>query len=79
MKALEATGFLDDNGVLKLDNPLQIINQRVKVILLIPEQNEVENKVWIKAMATNAAFDFLKDEVEDIYSMNDGKPIVDEE
>jgi len=52
MKTLEANGYLDNNGILKLDNPLKIANQRVKVILLIPENEEIEiqDVDWLKAI-----------------------------
>jgi len=80
MKTLEANGFLDHNGILKLDNPLEIANQRVKVILLIPENEEVEieDAAWLNAIKKKDAFRFLKDEAEDIYSLTDGQPIDDE-
>ena len=78
MQALELTGFLDDQGMLQIDKPVNIINQKVKVILLIPEQEEIENQIWLESISANPAFDFLKEEAEDIYSITDGEPITDE-
>ena len=78
MKALELSGFLDEKGILKLDNPLKIINQRVKIILLIPEKDDINDSVWLQAISLNSAFNFLHDKGEDIYSITDGEPIRDE-
>lgn len=73
MQALELTGFLDEKEVLKINKPINIINQKVKVMHLIPEQEAIEDQVWLKAMSNNPAFDFLHDEAEDIYSIMDGE------
>lgn len=78
MKALELNGFLDDKGVLKLDNPLKIINQQVKVIILIPEKDDIDDTSWLQGVSSNSAFDFLNEEGEDIYSVADGEPMIDE-
>ena len=78
MKAIELSGFLDDKGMLKLDNPLKIINQRVKIIILIPEKDEINDLAWLQANSLNPAFDFLNDKEEDIYSITDGEPMTDE-
>ena len=40
----------------------------------IEEENEIDDNLWLKATALNPVFDFLNDETEDIYSVNDGKP-----
>ncbi|RMG26571.1 MAG: hypothetical protein D6730_08880 [Bacteroidetes bacterium] len=78
MKALELSGFFDDKGLLKLDKPLKIINQRVKVIILIPDNDEMSDADWLQAISQNPAFDFLHDKEEDIYSLADGEPMTDE-
>lgn len=78
MKAIELGGFLDDKGFLKLDNPLKIVNQKVKVIILIPENDEISDGAWLQAISSNPEFDFLCDEEEDIYSLTDGEPITRE-
>jgi hypothetical protein len=46
------------------------------VFLLFPEDNDIEEKVWLAAGASNDAFDFLNDPAEDIYSPSDGKPFI---
>lgn len=78
MKAIESGGFLDDKGFLKLDNPLKIINQKVKVIILIPENDEIGDETWLQAISSNPEFDFLHDKTEDIYSLTDGEPMTRE-
>ncbi len=77
MKAIETTGKVDKAGVLHLDAPLDLKEQNVKVIVLIPETAEGEEREWLRAVAGNPAFDFLQDEKEDIYSPKDGKPFHD--
>ncbi len=77
MKAIETTGKIDKEGVLHLDAPLEMKDRTVKVIVLIPEEVEIEEQEWLDAISQNSAFDFLQDEKEDIYSPNDGKPFHD--
>ncbi len=77
MKAIETTGKIDKEGVLHLDTPLELKEQTVKVIVLIPEEVEIEEQEWLKAISHNSAFDFLHEEKEDIYSLSDGKPFHD--
>jgi hypothetical protein len=43
------------------------------------EEGEIDEIEWLRAAATNPAFDFLKDPEEDIYTLEDGKPFNDEE
>ena len=78
MKAIELNGFLDEKGILKTDSPLEIVNQRVKIIVLIPEREEINDLDWVHAAASNPAFDFLREEEEDIYSITDGEPMRNE-
>lgn len=76
MKAIETTGTVNEQHQLLLDKPLsQVDPGRVRVIVLVPEEDE---KIWLKAITTNSAFDFLKDEAEDIYTLSDGKPFDDQ-
>jgi hypothetical protein len=74
-KAIETQGTIDKEHHLVLDEALPIEGpQRVRVIILVPEEAEVEEHRWLKAAASNEAFSFLKDAEEDIYSLSDGKP-----
>jgi len=78
MKAIEVTGTVDEQGQLHLDEPLAILGpSRVRVILLLPEEGDISEKEWLRAAASNPAFDFLKDPMEDIYTVVDGKPFYD--
>jgi hypothetical protein len=50
----------------------------VKVIIMYAENEELaEEQLWIRSTSSNSAFDFPKDPEEDIYSINDGKPLYD--
>ena len=78
MRALEVTGKINEEGFLSLDQALKCHNKRVRVIILISEEEEIEDQMWLESMASNPAFDFLKEPDEDIYSVEDGEPIRDE-
>ena len=78
MKAIETTGKIDKKGFLRLDKPLRLKEKKVKIIILMPEENEIEDeKLWLATISNNPAFDFLKDKKENIYSIADGKPFND--
>ena len=76
MKALETTGRIEKSGLLKLDKPLSISGkQKVKVIILYAEEEDIDEGDWLSALKGNPSFAFLKDKKEDIYSLADGKPL----
>ncbi len=78
LQAVELIGTIDEKGQLHLDAPISAVGQgRVRVIL-IPEEAEIGENEWLKAAASNPAFDFLKDPVEDIYTLDDGQPFNDQ-
>ncbi len=78
MHAIEITGTVDTEHRLVLDETLPITGPtRVRVIVLVENQDDVTEAAWLKSAATNASFDFLKDVREDIYSLADGKPFHD--
>ena len=78
-KAIETTGTVDKDHQLHLDGPLPITGpSRVRVIILVPENGDVDETEWLRAAAANPAFDFLRDPEEDIYSPTDGEPFRDE-
>ena len=78
-KAIEATGTIDAERRLVLDEPLSVVGpKRVRVIILLPEDTEVDEKEWLRAASTNPAFDFLKEPEEDIYTLEDGRPYYDQ-
>ena len=76
-QAIEATGTIDSQGHLQLDQPLSSArDQRVRVIVLLEEiEDSIEEQDWLKAAATNPSFAFLYDAEEDIYTLNDGQPV----
>ncbi len=69
MKAIETTGVFDKDGNLTLDIPFSLREQKVKPVILIPEQDD--NKAWLKESSKSTAFDFLAHPEEDIYSLQD--------
>ncbi|MFQ5611161.1 MAG: hypothetical protein ACE5H9_03415 [Anaerolineae bacterium] len=79
MKAVEVTGTIDEKGNLRLDEPLASVGQgRVRVILLFSEGSDITEGEWLRAAASNPAFEFLQDPQEDIYTLADGKPFYGE-
>lgn len=79
MKAIEITGTVDEQRQLVLDGSLPIVGpSRVRVIILMPEKTDIDEKEWLRVASTNPAFDFLKKPEEDIYSLSDGKPFHDQ-
>ena len=79
MNAIETTGVVDAQHQLRLDEPLPIPGQsRVRVIVLVPEAEDISEEAWTKAASASPAFDFLKDAAEDVYTAADGKPFHDQ-
>jgi hypothetical protein len=78
MKAVETTGTIDKEHRLHVNEALPIDGpSEVRVLVLVPENGEPDEHAWLRSAATNPAFDFLKDQAEDIYSATDGKPFHD--
>ena len=76
MRAIETTGILNKQGQIQLDRPLpQDKASRVRVILLIPEEEDLNEQTWLSAISTNPSFAFLNNPEEDIYTLEDGKPV----
>ncbi len=74
-KAIEMQGTINKDHRLVLDEALPVEGpKRVRVIILLPEEAEIEERSWLKTAASNEAFDFLKSPEEDIYTLADGKP-----
>lgn len=75
--AIETTGTVDERHQLHLDEALPLSGpQRVRVIVLYPSDDESETE-WLRAAASNPAFNSLADPEEDIYSPDDGEPFID--
>lgn len=78
MKVVETTGTVDEQHRLHVDAPLPIDGpSEVRVLVLVPENGELDERSWMRAAATNPAFDFLNEPAEDIYKATDGKPFHD--
>ena len=78
-RAVEATGTIDERGVLRLDQPITSVRPgRVRVVLLMTDDADIDEQEWLQAAARNPAFDFLNDPAEDIYTRDDGQPFRNE-
>lgn len=79
LRAVEATGTIDEHGALHLDRPITTVRPgRVRVLLLMADDADINEQEWLRAAAQNPAFAFLNDPAEDIYSRNDGRPFHNE-
>lgn len=77
-KAIEVTATINAQRQLVLDEPLPVTGPaRVRVIVLLPEEADIDGKEWLRAASVNPAFDFLKTPEEDIYTLADGRPFHD--
>ena len=78
LTAIETTGTINANHRIELDEDLPPnAPERVRVIVLFDE-NDFEEREWMKSGSKNQVFDFLSDETEDIYTIADGKPLTNE-
>ena len=76
LTAIETTGTINANHQIVLDEDLpDNAPSRVRVIVLFDENTDINEKEWLQAASKNDAFDFLNDEAEDIYTLEDGKPV----
>ena len=80
MKAIEVTGNIDEQGHLHLRDTLpHLAAGPVRIIVLVPEEEEIDENEWLRNAARNPVFDYLNDPAEDIYTLSDGKPFNDQE
>ena len=78
-KAIETTATINAKRQLVLDEPLPVVGpKKVRVIILLQEVIDIDEKEWLKLASINNAFDFLKEPEEDIYTSSDGKPFHDQ-
>jgi hypothetical protein len=78
LRAIDTTGTVDERRQLHLDEPLPLTaSGKVRVIVLISEEDS-EDREWLRAAATNPAFEFLGDPEEDVYTLDDGRPFGDQ-
>ena len=79
MKSIEINTKTDKQGHLRINYPLNKKDKKVRVIILLDEQNDDidEEKKWLNSIQSNPAFDFLKEPSENIYTLSDGEPFND--
>jgi hypothetical protein len=79
MKAIEIKSKTDQQGNLKIDYPVHKSNRKVRVLILLDEEDKLddEESLWMKSVSHNPAFEYLTDKSEDIYTVNDGEPLDD--
>lgn len=76
LAAIETTGTIEQNGKIMVDETFSVnAPTSVRVIVLFPEAGDINQNEWMQAAAKNEAFDFLNDAAEDIYSIEDEKPL----
>ncbi len=79
LTAIEMTGTVDEHHQLRLDDVLPIPSPtRVRVIVLYPLEDEWNETEWLQVAARNPAFQYLKDAAEEIYTVTDGEPFLDQ-
>jgi hypothetical protein len=79
MTAIETTGTVDADHQLSLDEALPVSGpMRVRVIVLYPLADGLDEDEWLRAAAQNPAFHDLGSPEEDIYSLEDGEPFRDQ-
>lgn len=76
VQTLEMTAQVDGTGQLIIEKPLlTVLHKQVKIIVLFEEEaDEFDEATWLRSLSVNPAFDFLKDDAEDIYTLEDGQP-----
>ena len=73
MKAIELVGDVDERHRLHADLPHEVPPGQVRLIVLLPEEDEAGN-AWARAVAKEWAEE-LEDTRQDLYTMEDGQPV----
>jgi hypothetical protein len=77
MKAIEVIGTIEENGRVRLEEPVPAaVGERVRLIVLVGE-DEPNEQEWLHAATKGGAFGFLNAPEEDLYTLRDGKPFDD--
>ena len=77
-KAIETTGIINEKNELVIDEPLPLLGPtRVRVLILVPNNQDPKEDEWLSSATKNSVFDFLKEPAEDIYKASDGSPFQD--
>jgi hypothetical protein len=74
MQAFETSATLEDLEHLTLDRPMPpAAGQRVKVIVLFPDDDLDDESAWLASASRSGAFADLAEPAEDVYTADDGK------
>ena len=73
MKALELQGSIDDQHRLHAEVPQSLPAGSVRVIVFIPEEDEVGH-AWEAGVSSEWSAE-LDDPAQDIYTLSDGQPV----
>jgi len=73
MKAIELIGDIDEQHRLKAQVPLELPAGPVRLIVLLPEEDEA-GPAWAHGLTREWA-DELRDSRQDIYTLEDGQPV----
>ncbi|HVT46833.1 MAG TPA: hypothetical protein VHD57_03520 [Vicinamibacterales bacterium] len=73
MRGIELIGDVDDEHRLQARVPADVPAGRVRVIVLLPDEDEA-GASWARGVASEWSAE-LEDTREDIYSLDDGQPV----
>jgi hypothetical protein len=77
-RAIETTATINADHQLVLDEPLPVAGPvRVRVIVFLSEQPDIEEAEWLRAGTNSGVFDFLNAPEEDLYTLADGRTFRD--
>jgi hypothetical protein len=77
MKAIEIKAKTDKNGNLSISEKLNFSNKEVRVLILVDDDEDLDEKSWLKTLSKNPSFSFLAEPDQDIYTNKHGKPFND--
>ena len=70
---MNTTATVQTNRQLILDEDLpESFSKRVRVIVMPENDQEFDENAWLRALSQNEVFEFLANEEEDIYTIDDG-------
>ena len=74
MRAIELLGDIDEQHRLQADVPHGLPAGPVRLIVLLPEEEDESGSVWAQGIAREWSDD-LGDSCQDIYTLKDGQPV----
>lgn len=78
-RVIETTAVIEDDYQLRLTDPIRAAKGgNIRVLLFLPDEEDVDETEWLRAASGNPSFGFLRDRCEDVYSPTDGRPYDDE-